>query len=180
LEAIKIILKYLPRAYKRGNDMEAREKMQIAAFLAGLAISNSGVSMEHSLGHSFGTVFHVHHGISVGLFNPYAIQFIAKNSDRYIAIAELFGIETKNRKNQEILNDLIKIYKNFLKSMDLPTSIKEIKDPKIDEDTYMNKLDQLIAFAWDDICTFDSIRVPNKEDYKKIFIYAYNGKNIDF
>jgi alcohol dehydrogenase class IV len=60
LDAIRLILKYLPRAYKRGRDTEAREKMQIAAFLSGVAICNSGVAMEHSLGHSLGSVFEMH------------------------------------------------------------------------------------------------------------------------
>ncbi|TFG18256.1 MAG: iron-containing alcohol dehydrogenase [Promethearchaeota archaeon] len=45
LEAIRLILKYLPRAFKRGNDLEAREKMQVAAFLSGSAISNAGIAL---------------------------------------------------------------------------------------------------------------------------------------
>ena len=180
LAAIKMILEFLPRAYKRGNDLEAREKMQIAAFIAGLSISNSGVTIDHSLGHSFGGSFLVHHGVSVGIFTPYAVQYMSKNTDRYIAIAELFNISTADRSNHEILKDFTREYKNFLKSLNLPTCVKEIIEPKITKEEYMSKLDQLVTFAMDDICSYDSLRVPNKEDFKELFIYAYDGKDVDF
>jgi alcohol dehydrogenase class IV len=180
LDAIRLILKFLPRAYKRGNDIEAREKMQIAAFLAGLSIGNSGVAIDHSLGHAFGGLFNVHHGISVGIFTPYSIQYTSKNSDRYTAIAELFKISTEDRSNHEILKDFIQAYKIFLKSLNLPTCVEEIIEPKITKEEYLSKLDQLVNFALDDICTYDSLRIPTKEDFEKLFIYAYDGKDVDF
>jgi len=180
LDAISLILEFLPRAYKRGNDIEARERMQIAAFLAGLSISNSGVTIDHSLGHAFGGLFSVHHGLCVGFFTPYAVQYMSKNTDRYIAIAELFKISTKDRSNHEILKDFTREYKNFLKSLNLPTCVAEIIEPKITKEEYMSKLDQMVNFALDDICTYDSLRVPTKEDFQKLFICAYDGKNVDF
>lgn len=180
LEAIELILDYLPRAYKRGNDLEARERMQIAAFLAGLAISNSGIAMDHSLGHSFGGTFHVHHGVCVGLFVPYAIQFVSKNTDRYIKVAELFGVKTQGKSNEKILEDLIQTYKNFLRALDLPTSIKEIDKPRITRQELDENLDLLAKNAFDDICTLDNFRMPTEKDFQKIFSYAYEGKDIDF
>jgi len=180
LDSIQLILGYLQRAYKRGNDLEARERMQVAAFLGGLCISNAGVSLEHSLGHSLGNVYPIHHGIAVGIFNSYAIQYTAKVSDRYLDFAKFFNIKTENRTNNEILKDLIIKYKEFLRSLDLPTSINELKDPIIEKEDYINNLDNLVQFAWDDICTFASLRVAIKDDLKKIFLYAYDGKDIDF
>ncbi|MHA1150463.1 MAG: iron-containing alcohol dehydrogenase [Promethearchaeota archaeon] len=180
LDAIRLIIKYLPRAYKRGKDLEAREQMQIAAFLSGLGISNAGVSLEHSLGHSFGSVFPLHHGVAVGLFAIYAIQYMAKNTDRYIDIADLFGINVKDRPRAEILSEFTIKYKKFLRKLDLPTCVSELKEPKISLEEFKGKMDDLLTFAWDDICTFDNARVPIKEDLEKIFLYAYEGKNIDF
>jgi alcohol dehydrogenase class IV len=180
LDAIRLILEFLPRAYKRGNDLEARERMQIAAFIAGLSIGNSGVTIDHSLGHSLGSLFPVHHGVSVGIFTPYAVQYMSKNTDRYIAISEIFKISTADRSNHEILKDFTRVFKSFLKSLNLPTCVNEIIEPKITKEEYMSKLDQLVNFALDDICTYDSLRVPTKEDFKELFIYAYDGKDIDF
>jgi len=56
LKAAEIILDYLPRSVKRGNDMEAREKMQMAAYIAGIGFGNVSGGIEHSLGHSFGAI----------------------------------------------------------------------------------------------------------------------------
>jgi alcohol dehydrogenase class IV len=180
LEAIRLILKFLPRAYRHSNDLEARTQMQYAAYLAGLAVTNIGISLDHSLGHALGDLFEVHHGVAVGIFCSYAIQFIAKNSDRYIEIAKKFDVKVQGRKNEEILDDLINKYKDLLRSLDLPTSISELQMPAISKLDYMNELSGLEYMAWSDICNFVSLRVPNKDDLKKIFIYAYDGKNIDF
>ncbi|MFX1449169.1 MAG: iron-containing alcohol dehydrogenase, partial [Promethearchaeota archaeon] len=77
--AIKEILKYLPRAYKYGaKDIEAREHMQMASLMAGVGFGNTTPGIDHSLGHSFGKIFNVHHGLSVGLFTVYSIAFQAK------------------------------------------------------------------------------------------------------
>jgi alcohol dehydrogenase class IV len=53
LKAIELILAYLPRAVKRGDDMEAREKMLLAAYIAGIGFSNVVTSFDHGLGHQF-------------------------------------------------------------------------------------------------------------------------------
>lgn len=51
LKAIELIAKYLPRAYKNGNDMEARENMALANTLAGYyMLCTSAHTMEHVMG----------------------------------------------------------------------------------------------------------------------------------
>jgi len=57
IKAAEMIFQYLPRAYKDKNDREAKEKMHIAASIAGLAFGNSQVGLSHSLGHSLGASF---------------------------------------------------------------------------------------------------------------------------
>ncbi len=180
LEALRLVLKFLLRAYKRGNDTEAREKMQMAAFLAGLAMITSGVALEHSMGHSLGNLYPIHHGVAVGIFTSYIIQFFAQNSSRYIDIAQAFGVEIMDRPNQEILKELIEKYKEFLHSLNLPTSIKDCRKPLIEKENFLKNLDQLIEHTWEDIITFASLRIPNKEELKRLFIYAYEGTNVDF
>ncbi|TFG01347.1 MAG: iron-containing alcohol dehydrogenase, partial [Promethearchaeota archaeon] len=53
LKAIQMILDYLPRAIKRGNDLEARSKMQLGSYIAGVGFGNVSGGVEHGLGHSF-------------------------------------------------------------------------------------------------------------------------------
>jgi acetaldehyde dehydrogenase/alcohol dehydrogenase len=51
-EAISLLFKYLPRAYKDGpQDFEAREKVHSAATIAGMAFANAFLGICHSMAH---------------------------------------------------------------------------------------------------------------------------------
>lgn len=41
LRAIKLVFDYLPRAYRNGNDVEARDHMANASCMAGMAFANA-------------------------------------------------------------------------------------------------------------------------------------------
>ena len=49
LEAVRLVVEYLPQAVADGNDLEARSRMAWADTLAGLCISNSGVTLPHGM-----------------------------------------------------------------------------------------------------------------------------------
>ena len=51
-EATVTIFKYLERAYRDGNDMEARDNMLMAAFKAGFAFTRAGVSNARHRAHA--------------------------------------------------------------------------------------------------------------------------------
>ena len=56
LEAISLLMTYLPRAYHQGSaDPEAREKVHYAATIAGLAFANAFLGICHSLAHKLGS-----------------------------------------------------------------------------------------------------------------------------
>ncbi|MEG2938780.1 MAG: bifunctional acetaldehyde-CoA/alcohol dehydrogenase, partial [Oscillospiraceae bacterium] len=64
LESIKLIFKYLPRAYNNGpNDPEAREAMANASTMAGMAFANAFLGVCHSMAHKLGSFHHLPHGI---------------------------------------------------------------------------------------------------------------------
>ena len=64
LKAIKLVFEYLPRAYKDGNDVEARDHMANASCMAGLAFANAFLGVNHSLAHKLGAFHHLPHGIA--------------------------------------------------------------------------------------------------------------------
>ena len=179
--AIKEILKYLPRAYKYGNkDLEARAKMQLATIMAGMGFGNSRVGLDHGLGHSLGKVFKLHHGFCVGLFLPYTVAYTAKISERWKDLCPIFGVESKGKEKKELLTEFLQAIKNFIYSIDGAVCIKEIKNPTISKEEYMGKLDLLISYAETDAVDLLAPRYMNREMYKKIFEYAWDGRDIDF
>lgn len=61
LNAIKLVFNYLPRAYKDGSDVEARQHMANASCMAGMAFANAFLGVNHSLAHKLGLsiIFHM-------------------------------------------------------------------------------------------------------------------------
>jgi len=87
IKAMQMIFEHLPRAVSDGEDMEAREKMQNAATMAGIAFSNSFVGMAHALGHSVGAIFGIDHGKAVAMFLPHVIRYNGEEvASRYAEI----------------------------------------------------------------------------------------------
>src|SRR4029079_10831540 len=74
-EAITLVGKFLRRAVKDGNDLEARDGMALAATMGGLAFSNSGVALVHAMEYPVGGAVHVSHGAGNGLLLPFVMQF---------------------------------------------------------------------------------------------------------
>ncbi|MFX1425304.1 MAG: iron-containing alcohol dehydrogenase [Promethearchaeota archaeon] len=179
--AIKEILKYLPRAYKYGTkDLEARLRMQIATTMAGLGFGNARVGLDHGLGHSLGKVFQLHHGFCVGLFLPYTVAYMAKISERWKGLCPIFGVKEEDKENKVLLTELLQAIKDFIHSMDGAVCIKEIKQPTITKEEYMDKMELLIRYAETDAVDLLAPRYMTKELYRKIFEYAWDGRDIDF
>lgn len=74
-EAIRLVGRFLVRAYQKPSDTEARDGMALAAMLAGMAFSNSGVAVVHALEYPIGVLTHCSHGEGNGLLLPHVMRF---------------------------------------------------------------------------------------------------------
>lgn len=174
--ATKMIFEYLPRSYRNPEDKEAKEKMHYAATMAGMAFGNSTVGIAHAMGHSFGALFHIPHGRAVGVFHPYTIQYNAKEvMEEYAKIAKAIGIEAKT--DEEAVEKLVEAVKSLMEEVNEPVSVK---DMGISWEDYEKNLDSLAKGARQSGATFVNPRVPEEEDYRRLFIYAFNGEKVDF
>ncbi len=179
--AIKEILKFLPRAYKYGaKDIEAREHMQMASLMAGIGFGNTTPGIDHSLGHSFGKIFNVHHGLSVGLFLVYSIAFQAKVTDRWKLLLPIFNIQEENKSRKDLFNEFLQTIRDFIVSLDAPVCVKDMKNPVISKEDYFDKLDLLTEYAADDAVALTSFRTMSEKLFRTIFEYAWDGRDIDF
>ena len=175
LHAIKLISEYLPIVYREPEDMEARTKMANAATLAGIAFSNSSLTLAHSLAHSFGGFFKVHHGRACSLFLPYAIEFQAINQPRYADIAKLLNLEFSS--STEAGYNLAEYIRKFRKNLGEANSLIELG---FNEQEILARLPDLVEYANQSGLTVTSPRVPTNEEYEKLYRYAMVGKRVDF
>lgn len=88
--AVKLIFRNLERAYTDGSDMEARENMQKASFLAGAAFTRAYVGYVHAIAHSLGGEYGIPHGLANAVILPYVLE--AYGSSVYMSLAELADI----------------------------------------------------------------------------------------
>ncbi|RMG59479.1 MAG: iron-containing alcohol dehydrogenase [Deltaproteobacteria bacterium] len=95
-ESIKLVAKYLRRAYFNPHDLEAREKMLLATHLGG-AFGNAGVHVPHALAYPIaGRNHELPHGLCVALTGVKAIEFLAPAApEKFARVAAWLGEETE-------------------------------------------------------------------------------------
>ncbi|MDA0384247.1 iron-containing alcohol dehydrogenase [Vibrio owensii] len=67
IAAIKLIFQYLPRAVEEGSDIQARQKMAMASYYAGLAFTKASLGYVHAFAHNLGAKYGLPHGMANGL-----------------------------------------------------------------------------------------------------------------
>ena len=126
LEAIRLIMGNLKTAYHDGSNVEARTNLTLASNFAGMAFSNTGVSVGHAAGHEFGTKFHLPHGLACGYTLPVVLKWNAvNNTERARKIAQVMGVEGFDTLAPE---ELGKVMANIILEMQ-----KEFKIPTMAE-----------------------------------------------
>ena len=58
--------------------------------------------------------------------------------------------------------------------------ISNLKDLGIIKEDFEKNLGKLVGLCFQDICGTMAPRTPSKEEYIKLYTYAYEGKDIDF
>ena len=95
LKAIEMIAKWLPKAVATPSDIEARDGMATAQYIAGMAFSNVGLGLVHGMAHPLGAYYDIPHGVANALLLPFVMEYnkeVAKA--KYRKIAEAMGVDT--------------------------------------------------------------------------------------
>ena len=187
LHGLRMIFEYLPRAYENGaEDSEAREKMADAATMAGMAFANAFLGVCHSMAHKLGAFYHIPHGIANALMIDEVIRFNSSDTPvkmgtfpqysyphtlkRYAEISDYLGLGGNT--NEEKVENLIKALDNLKEKVGIKRNIREYG---VDEQEFLNRLDDLSKQAFDDQCTGSNPRYPLIEEIKEMFLNAYYG-----
>lgn len=186
LQAIKLVVEYLPRAYKNGSeDKEARAKMHHAACIAGISFTNAFLGINHSLAHVLGSKFELPHGLANALLLPHVIKYNAQPptkfahypnysyhqaGERYTELARELGLQAANRK--EGVNNLIQEIKELMAALDLPLSIAGLG---IDKQEFDSKVTEMAKIAYSDQATIANPRKPLVSELEEIYRKTYEG-----
>ncbi len=184
LKAIELIFKWLPVAYKDGNNMEARDYLHQAATMAGQAVNNGQVHIGHTMSHTWGAIFHTPHGQGCGIFLNYVTQFVLNNPDdrentveTYAKMAKQLGWAQWDDDDKKAAWTVVDKIKDVQKKVDFSPKLSDLGISK--EDLEKN-LDLLISICYQDPSGVLTPRTPSAKEYEKLFRYAYDGEDIDF
>jgi len=176
VSAARLILRYLPRAVHDGTDRRARERMHNAATCAGLGFGNSMASMAHAMGHVLGAAFHVPHGRAVALFLPYTIEFAAHEApERFAELAALLGCS--RAEGEKGAQALARCIRDLCREVGNPTSVAEAG---IERQAYETRLQKLVDDAFNDTQMVTAARPASYDELNRLFLYAYEGRPVDF
>ncbi len=187
LKAIKLVFDYLPRAYKDGNDVEARDHMANASCMAGMAFANAFLGVNHSLAHKLGAFHHLPHGIANALVLTEVMRYNSAEVPtkmgtfpqyqyphalaRYAEIGRFVGLTGKD--DQEVFEKLLEKLEELKKAIDIKPTIR---DYGVDEKYFLETLDEMTEQAFNDQCTGANPRYPLMSELKEIYLTAYYGK----
>ena len=181
-KAIKLVFEYLPKAYKNGQDVEAREKMHAASTLAGMAFNTAYLGINHSLAHAAGAKFHVPHGRLNSILMPHVIQYNAgidlnnrgrqaadkTVASRYQDIAKLLGCSASSPVSG--VRQLVEAIKKLQRKLEMPTSLREYG---VKADAFAQYKVEISEAALHDGCTPTNPRVPTAEELLKVLEKAF-------
>ncbi len=187
-QAVQIIFEYLPLAYNEGeNNPYAREKMSVAAAIAGMAFANAFLGLCHSMAHKLGAYFHLPHGVANALLITYVMRYNAdpvpekmglfpqyqypKTLERYAKLSQYAGVCADSDETR--LEGFINKINELKKCIGIKSTIREYVP---EEDKFFSVLDRMAQDAFDDQCTGANPRYPLIREIKEIYTKAYYGE----
>ena len=100
LKAIEIIAQNL-RASVAG-DIQARNNMGLAQYIAGMGFSNVGLGIAHSMAHTLGAVYDTPHGVACAMMLPIVMEYNADcTGEKFKDIAIAMGVKDVDKMTQE-------------------------------------------------------------------------------
>ncbi len=173
-KALELSFEYLPKAYRNGYDIKARDKMHRASSLAGMAFSLVNLGVNHGIAHALGAIFHIPHGRANALvlcpvieFNADVAREGAKHSNdsakKYQKVARIVGLPASTPKIG-VANLLAEI-ERLLKYMDRPMCISQCG---ISLEEFEANREEIVRRALADACTQANPRKVTADDINKI------------
>ena len=163
IEGMKLIKNSLLKAFKNGNDVNARMDLLAAASM-GSAAFQKGLGAIHSLSHPVNGKFNVHHGLSNAIFMPYVLTFNKSSiENKIISICDYLNLD---KSFDSFLDWILKLRNN----LNIPHKLSEVMDcSNID-------LEELSLMAYEDPSTGGNPKEISKQDLKEMYKKSISGE----
>ena len=163
LKAVTMIAESLRDAVADGSNMQARENMAYAQFLAGMAFNNASLGYVHAMAHQLGGFYDLPHGVCNAVLLPHVQEFNAHVcAPRLKDIAVAMGLNVKHLNDPQGAAACIAAIRLLAKDVGIPAGLLDLKVKEQDFDT-------LAANALKDACGFTNPIQATHEQIVAIF-----------
>jgi alcohol dehydrogenase len=163
LMAIKLIAEYLRPAVANGTNLEARDKMAYAEFLAGMAFNNASLGYVHAMAHQLGGFYNLPHGVCNAILLP---EVSAYNKiacpQRFADIAVAMGEKIAGLAPVDAADVAIAAIRKLSKDVGIPSGLSELGVKEAD-------FEVMATNAKKDACQFTNPRLANLQQVMGIF-----------
>ena len=166
IKAIELISQYLRPAVANGEDINARDKMAYAEYLAGMAFNNASLGHVHAMAHQLGGFYDLPHGVCNAILLPHVSRYnlIAK-LDRYADIAVALGENIDGLSARDAAERALTGIQTLSADVGIPTDLTQLGVKKED-------LKIMAENAQKDACGATNPRRPTLEDVIGIYTSA--------
>jgi len=163
LMAIKLIADYLRPAVANGTNLEARDKMAYAEYLAGMAFNNASLGYVHAMAHQLGGFYNLPHGVCNAILLP---EVCAYNKiacpQRFADIAVAMGENIAGLAPVDAADVAIAAIRKLSKDVGIPSGLSELGVKEAD-------FEVMATNAKKDACQFTNPRLANLQQVMGIF-----------
>ena len=170
LQAIRLIAQHLRPAVANGGDIEARDGMAFAEYLAGMAFNNASLGYVHAMAHQLGGLYDLPHGVCNAILLPHVCEFnlIAKPA-RFADIAAALGEPVDGLSTMEAARKALCAIRRLSSDVGIPSGLAELGVKTAD-------LPLMATNAMKDACMATNPRIATHDQVVEVFQSAMGTK----
>ena len=166
-KAIELISNYLVNAVENGQDVEARDMMAYAEYLAGMAFNNASLGYVHAMAHQLGGLYDMPHGVANAMLLPHVCKYnLISNPQKFADIAEFMGENIEGLSVMDAAQKAIDAMFRLSTDIGIPAKLRDM-GVKEEDFGYMAEM------ALKDGNAFSNPRKGNERDIVEIFKAAF-------
>jgi len=124
IKAMELIQANLVNAVENGQDINAREQMAYAQFLAGMAFNNASLGYVHAMAHQLGGFYDLPHGVCNALLLPHVQEYNAQVVPaRLKDIAKAMGVDVSGMTDEQGASAAIAAIKKLSVAVKIPENL---------------------------------------------------------
>lgn len=132
LAAVGMIFENLRLAYNQGTNLEAREKMALAATYAGLAFTRANVGYVHAIAHQFGGKYHTPHGLANAIMLPLVLKYsFPAVIDRLALLAVRAKLGAADEPEEVLAEKFLEAVQALNRDLGIPAFLAALKESDI-------------------------------------------------